>query len=222
MLVLAIDTSTPDLIVGLVRKESTILSVPAQRIYEDSRQHNELLTPTVVELLAESGHEFSDIEAIVVGCGPGPFTGLRVGMVTAAAMGHALDVPVYGVSTHDAIATQLTGSVLVATDARRKEVYWTAYCDGVRVAGPDVISPKELSILSGTSVISVPKKLEASLPESAAGIKTVDLRPLPECLVAVADFGVELGPLEPLYLRRPDAKEPAAKPKSPAIPDVEL
>lgn len=222
MLVLAIDTSTPDLIVGLVRKESTILSVLAQRIYEDSRQHNELLTPTVVELLAESGHEFSDIEAIVVGCGPGPFTGLRVGMVTAAAMGHALDVPVYGVSTHDAIATQLTGSVLAATDARRKEVYWTAYCDGVRVAGPDVISPKELSILSGTTVISVPKKLEESLPEAAAGIKTVDLRPLPECLVAVADFGVEPGPLEPLYLRRPDAKEPAVKPKSPAIPDVEL
>lgn len=141
MLVLALDTATPDLIVGLVRVPSDTDTgvVVAQRILTDSRQHNELLTPTVVEILEESGQKFADIDRIVVGCGPGPFTGLRVGMVTAAAFGDALGIPVHGVCTHDAIANQLDGQALVATDARRKEIYWSLYSDGVRTMGPALL-----------------------------------------------------------------------------------
>ena len=74
----------------------------------------------------------TEIDAVVVGCGPGPFTGLRIGMATAAAFGHALGVPVYGVCSLDAIGGQTTGEVLVVTDARRREIYWARYRDGVR------------------------------------------------------------------------------------------
>ena len=76
------------------------------------------------------------VDAVVVGCGPGPFTGLRVGMATAAAYGHALHVPVHGVCSLDALGNQTHGEVLVVTDARRREVYWARYRDGVRMDGP--------------------------------------------------------------------------------------
>ncbi len=78
------------------------------------------------------------VDAIVCGTGPGPFTGLRVGMVTAAALGHALNRPVHGVCTLDAIAHDARPRpLLVVTDARRREVYWAAYdADGHRVRGP--------------------------------------------------------------------------------------
>lgn len=102
------------------------------------RAHGELLTPHLMEVLAEAGHGLADVDAIVVGSGPGPFTGLRVGMVTAAALGHACDVPVHPVCGLDAIAVQVPARapLLVATDARRKEVYWAAYgADRVRQIG---------------------------------------------------------------------------------------
>lgn len=224
VLVLALDTATPDLIVGLVRvpADAATGAIVAQRIFTDSRQHNELLTPTVVEILEESGQQFADIDRIVVGCGPGPFTGLRVGMVTAAAFGDALGIPVHGVCTHDAIAAQLDGQVLVATDARRKEIYWSLYSDGVRTMGPSIVSPTELSIPSRISTVSIPEKIGQLLPEAVANVPQVNVRPLPEYLVAVANFSETPEPLEPLYLRRPDAEEPAPKPRSSAIPEVEL
>ena len=78
----------------------------------------------------------NDLDAVVVGCGPGPFTGLRVGMATAAAYGQALGIAVHGVCSLDAIGIDTAGEVLVVTDARRREVYWARYRDGVRVEGP--------------------------------------------------------------------------------------
>ena len=86
----------------------------------------------------------ADLDAVVVGCGPGPFTGLRVGMATGAAYGHALGIPVYGVCSLDAIGIDTTGEVLVVTDARRREVYWARYRDGVRVDGPAVNAPADV------------------------------------------------------------------------------
>ena len=81
----------------------------------------------------------------MVGCGPGPFTGLRVGMATAAAYGHALGIPVYGVCSLDAIGSNRTaGDVLVVTDARRREVYWARYRDGLRIEGPAVDAPADV------------------------------------------------------------------------------
>ncbi len=90
------------------------------------------------------GCAMADLNAVVVGCGPGPFTGLRVGMATAAAYGHALGIPVYGVCSLDAIGGQTTGETLVVTDARRREVYWARYRDGVRIDGPAVSAPADV------------------------------------------------------------------------------
>src|SRR5690348_18492841 len=101
----------------------------------NAKAHGELLAPSIADCLDEAGASPRDLGAIVAGLGPGPFTGLRVGLVTAAAMADALQVPSYGVCSLDAIAGAITdgSELLVATDARRKEVYWAAYRDGARI-----------------------------------------------------------------------------------------
>jgi tRNA threonylcarbamoyl adenosine modification protein YeaZ len=143
-----------------------------------------------------------DLDAVVVGCGPGPFTGLRVGMATAAAYGHALNVPVHGVCSLDAIGIHITGAVLVVTDARRREVYWARYCDGSRIEGPDVAAPADVPVGDAEAV--------AGSPDHAAlfGLPVIEpAYPTATGLVAVVrDWDAEPEPLVPLYLRRPDAK----------------
>ena len=139
MNVLAIDTATPAVVAGVVRRgadgEAAVLG---ERVVIDAHAHAELLTPNIVAALTDSGCSAVDLDAVVVGCGPGPFTGLRIGMATAAAYGHALDIPVHPVCSLDAIAAHTTGEVLVVTDARRREVYWARYRDAVRTDGPAV------------------------------------------------------------------------------------
>lgn len=224
MLVLAIDTSTPDLIVGIV--DAATGTTRAQRIIEDTREHNEQLTPMVKAALANADLTFADLGAVVVGCGPGPFTGLRVGMVSGAAFGDALGIPVHGVCSLDAIAHGIdfsaTPRALVATDARRREIYWATYDNGTRTAGPEVIAPGHLEVPHEVDVISIPAHLGEKLPEAFGGVDKLSLMPLPAHLVAVADLTATPEPLVPMYLRRPDAKEPKPKPRSTAIPEVEL
>nr|WP_041313279.1 tRNA (adenosine(37)-N6)-threonylcarbamoyltransferase complex dimerization subunit type 1 TsaB [Mycobacterium sp. JS623] len=188
-LILAIDTATPAVTAGIVTLDG--VEVLGQRVTVDARAHAEQLTPNVLGALADAGATVNDLDAVVVGCGPGPFTGLRVGMATAAAYGHALGIPVHGVCSLDAIGIESTGTaseVLVVTDARRREVYWARYRDGVRVDGPAVNAPAD-----------VPGAEEAlALPPvypSVAGL-----------VRAVADWTAAPAPLVPLYLRRPDAK----------------
>jgi len=138
--------------------------------------------------LADAGLTVADLDAVVVGCGPGPFTGLRVGMATAAAYGHALGIPVHGVCSLDAIGIDTAGDALVVTDARRREVYWARYRDGVRVEGPAVNAPADV------------RGAEQELTRPP-------VYPTVSGLVrAVADWAAEPAPLVPLYLRRPDAK----------------
>lgn len=226
MIVLALDTATTDLVAGLVEVDGGRTEVRAERVVP-TRSHNELLVPTVQELLAQTGAQFADLDAVVAGCGPGPFTGLRVGMATASAFGQALGVPVHGVCTHDAVAALIEAdSALVVTDARRREVYWSHYRSGQRVAGPDVVAPAALHLpgedggnaTASVDVLSVPENLREQLSVEAETVTYV--APRPAGLVVAADLSAAPEPLRPLYLRRPDAKEPAPKPKSPAIPDV--
>lgn len=117
MIVLALDTATPAVTAGLVRRNESE-HLLAQRVTVDPRAHAETLTPNILAALVHSGHTMADVDAVVVGCGPGPFTGLRVGMATAAALGHALGRPVYGVCSLDAIGVCTGGDVLVVTDAQ--------------------------------------------------------------------------------------------------------
>ena len=138
----------------------------------------------------------------MVGCGPGPFTGLRVGMATAAAYGHALGVPVYGVCSLDAIGNQTSGEVLVVTDARRREVYWARYRDGLRIAGPDVAAAMDVPVGNAEQVAGSPAHCALfTLP------RVEPTHPIPAGLAgAVAEWDGVPEPLVPLYLRRPDAK----------------
>jgi len=203
VLILAIDTATPAVTAGVVRDGEVL----AERVTVDARAHAERITPNVLAALADAGLAMADLDAVVVGCGPGPFTGLRVGMATAAAYGHALDIPVYGVCSLDAIGGQTTGETLVVTDARRREIYWARYGDGVRIDGPAVNAPGDVDPGAAQAV--------AGSPEHAA---LFDLphrgptRPTPGGLVAaVTDWSGSPPPLVPLYLRRPDAKAPEAQ-----------
>ena len=214
VLVLALDTATPAVTAGVVELTADGPRQRSVRVAHDARKHAELLMPGVLAACADAGVALQDVAAIVTGTGPGPFTGLRVGMVTAAALGDALGVPVHGVATHDAIAVDAgdTGGLVVVTDARRREVYWSAYADGSRVDGPHVESPAALlERLPGLGV--------SAAAGGMAEVTGLPVRgpaaPSPAGLVAVAApallAGTAPGPLEPLYLRRPDAVEPGAR-----------
>ncbi|OKH68360.1 hypothetical protein EB72_01235 [Mycobacterium sp. SWH-M1] len=207
-LVLALDTATPAVTAGVVRFGSGI-EMLAERVTVDPRAHAETLTPNIVGALADAGVVVGELDAVVVGCGPGPFTGLRVGMATAAAFGHALGIPVYGVCSLDAIAAGTTGEVLVVTDARRREVYWARYRDGVRVDGPAVNAATDVPA-GAAGLVGV-----AGSPEHAALFDLPRLAPVSPSatglVAAVADWDSEPEPLVPLYLRRPDAKPSAVK-----------
>jgi len=197
-LVLAIDTATPAVTAGVVADGELVV----ERVTVDPRAHAERITPNVLGALADAGFRMADLGAVVVGCGPGPFTGLRVGMATAAAYGHALGIPVYGVCSLDAIGAQTTGETLVVTDARRREVYWARYRDGIRTGGPAVDAPADVDPGVAEAV--------AGSPEHAAlfGLPVCEPSyPTPAGLVAaVTEWCGSPARLLPLYLRRPDAK----------------
>lgn len=220
MLVLAIDTATADLVTGLV--DAATGAVVAERIVRGTRAHNEVLVPTIQEMLREQSLSLIDVKAMVAGCGPGPFTGLRVGMVTAEALGHSLGLPVHGVCTLDAIGYQLRDcpAALVATDARRREVYWATYRHGRREEGPDVVAPAALAPALAPERVNIPEHLGEAMPEPLRVLPRGHATPTAASLVAVADLAADPEPLRPLYLRRPDAAEPKPVPRSPAIPEV--
>lgn len=197
-LVLAIDTATPAVTAGIIDGRTVL----AERVTLDARAHAERLTPNVLATLADAGVTMPELNAVAVGCGPGPFTGLRVGMATAAAYGHALGIPVYGVCSLDAIGSQTAGEVLVVTDARRREIYWARYRDGVRTDGPAVSAPADVD--------PGPAHAVAGSPDHAALFGRPCIEPCyptaPGLVAAVTDWSSQPTPLVPLYLRRPDAK----------------
>ncbi|NYI05952.1 tRNA (adenosine(37)-N6)-threonylcarbamoyltransferase complex dimerization subunit type 1 TsaB [Allostreptomyces psammosilenae] len=154
MLLLAFDTATPAITAALYGTAPTQPGPPellAESTQVDARRHGELLLPSVDGLLRRTALTPADLTALVVGVGPGPYTGLRVGLTTAVTMGEALGIPVYGLCTLDAIAyaaraAGLTGPFAVATDARRKEVYWARYgADGARQGSPAVDRPERIA-----------------------------------------------------------------------------
>lgn len=227
MLVLVLDTSTAGVTAALgdVSGATGGIAVRAERVTVDGRAHGELLAPQVHAVLAERGVKPSDLDAVVAGLGPGPFTGLRVGLVTAAAFCHALGVPGYGVCSLDAFAYGTSGRLLVATDARRKEIYWAEYVDGVRISGPAVNTPATVAahIANGPGASPATRAVGDGAQRYAEVLGLpVDgpSHPPAVSFVALAADRVRAGApgerLTPLYLRRPDAVLPGArKPASP-------
>jgi tRNA threonylcarbamoyl adenosine modification protein YeaZ len=213
VLVAVLDTATPAITAAVAAVTGTV-EILAERVTVDARAHGELLAPQLDAVLREVGVRPRDLAAVVAGVGPGPFTGLRVGLVTAAALADVTNLPRYGVSTLDALGWAAPGRVLVATDARRREVYWAVYDNGTRIAGPAVGRPAELPAPDGVTaavgdgalryadVLGLPVRDEPHYPPVAG-------------LVALAADRIRdkapTEPLTPLYLRRPDAVEPLGR-----------
>ncbi|WP_116947066.1 tRNA (adenosine(37)-N6)-threonylcarbamoyltransferase complex dimerization subunit type 1 TsaB [Jiangella endophytica] len=209
MLLLALDTSTPAVTVALHDGERVL----AEATTVDPRRHTELLMPLVTSVLAEAGVGRRDLTELAVGAGPGPFTGLRVGLAAARTMGAVLELPVHGVCSLDVLAYGVRATnppgepFAVATDARRREVYWATYdAGGVRTAGPDVGPAAEL-----------PARLPAAgagarlYPDAFARALDPEYPSAAQLAAAVATQAVEILPPDPLYLRRPDATPPSAR-----------
>lgn len=224
-MLLALDTATGSL-GAAVLEDGRVL---AEVTHQDSRRHGELLAPAMEQALATAGVSIADLSAVAVGVGPGPFTGLRVGVVTGLVLGQVRGIPVHGICSLDALAEQavaqqvVDGPFLVATDARRKEVYWAQYAvaQGVarRTGGPQVARAADLpeAVRSLPAVGQGP--LLYDLLTRATEEAPTDVSPgwigivAHRALTAGADqetapgHGILLPP-EPLYLRRPDATEP--------------
>lgn len=235
MPVLALDTSAA-VAVALVGEDGSRL---ASRASDERRRHAESLGPLIAEVLAEAGVDRADLTAVVAGTGPAPFTGLRVGLVTARTLALALGVPVLGVPSLDALAVQAVSDlgltpgdeVLATSDARRREVYWARYRviaheghGGVpvveTVAGPDVaragfVAQAHLGDRSsGAGPVHVVGEGAMLYPDFLPIAEDAPLVPDATVLARIALVRRAEGldqPSEPLYLRRPDVQEPVGR-----------
>ena len=175
--VLAIDTSTSRTSVAIIEADNVLFT----GFLDGATAHGPSLPALVQEALA-----INDVDEVVIGMGPGPFTGLRVGIAFAHSFALAREIPVRGVCSLDAIAAQINEKDFIITvDARRKEVYWARYTDGVRVGEPAVNFPADVS---GAPIYG-------------------DLYPDMKALVKLPG-----NITEPIYLRRPDAVATADRP----------
>jgi tRNA threonylcarbamoyl adenosine modification protein YeaZ len=168
-LTLAIDTSTSRTIVGIIDGDEVIF----EKFHDGATDHGRALSQLVAEALKVSRPP----KQVVVGMGPGPFTGLRVGISFAHTFGLARNIPVIGVCSLDAIAID-ANEYTVAIDARRKEIYWARYKDGIRIDGPSVNKPAEVEGFILDQYPEMKKLVSLSTSQNVT---------------------------EPMYLRRPDA-----------------
>jgi tRNA threonylcarbamoyl adenosine modification protein YeaZ len=166
---LAIDTSTSRTIVGVIDGDNVLF----EKFHEGATDHGRALS----ELVAQALKVCAPPQQVIVGMGPGPFTGLRVGISFAHTLGLARNIPVIGVCSLDAIDIK-EDQYTVSIDARRKEIYWARYKDGHRVEGPSVSKPAEVN---GFIIDQYPDMKKLVALSSTQNIT------------------------EPLYLRRPDA-----------------
>ena len=208
-MLLTFDTSSPSVSVALLGGEAGD-EVLVELTSEQEMRHGEQLAPLIEQALEQAGATRLDLTAIGVGVGPGPFTGLRVGLVTARTLAFVLDLPVYGVCSLDALAVQAVASgvleepFVVATDARRKEVYLATYDEtATRLSGPAVAKPDTVATalpVVGEGALLYPEHFPRAVGPIRASAGWLGR--------AIAHEAAELLDPEPLYLRRPDAEVP--------------
>ena len=213
---LAIDTST--IVTAALAHDGELV---AEDSLDDTRAHTEQLMPMVVGLCDKAGIALAQVNEVVVGVGPGPFTGLRVGIVTAHTIAALAGVTARGICSLDAIALQAVESsaevpaeFLAVIDARRKELYWARYsATGERLEGPAVNAPEDLPALPvtgpGASLVADEGRPQFGPHQLCAGILALRGQSLP-------DMG-----LDALYLRAPDAAVPTSR-KSTLLPEQRL
>ncbi len=185
--ILAIDTATSRTSVGVYSGDIEVFS----SFHDGATAHGQALPRLVAQALAQCTKKSMEISEVVVGMGPGPFTGLRVGIVFAQTFAAARNITCIGICSLDAIVvSEGEISYIIATDARRKEIYWAQYQDKKRVDGPHV-----------SSAISIKEK---KLPLLGFSLSDGAYFPSPAKLAELAD-DLESHINEPMYLRRPDA-----------------
>jgi tRNA threonylcarbamoyl adenosine modification protein YeaZ len=204
-LVLALDTSTV-VNVGLAQGQRVLATASVA----DQMAHAEQLMPLISDCLDDAGVRPDDLGRLIVGLGPGPFTGLRVGVATAHVLSYALQLELRGVCSLDVFAAQFAGAsagdFVVATDAKRREVYWAHYgADGVRLGEPRVSQPGDVPRLP---TIGPAADLYKDQLQAVPGPRAMDPGMLATRGAMLPDAGHE-----PLYLRHPDATE-LTRPKS--------
>ena len=201
MNVLAIDTSV-GVSVAILRSNGELTQSQAV----DHGMQGELTAELISQVVANSGIEISEITDVVVGVGPGPFTGLRVGLVTAAVFAHARNIPIHGICSLDAIAFDYAKPCVVVTDARRKDLYLARYEDK-RICEPQVSKPEDLlaqfpdSDFVGPGAQLYPDFISGKVSELKAGS-------LAKLFVS---GNAQLVDVSPMYLRKPDAVEPTTR-----------
>ncbi|MDO5048733.1 MAG: tRNA (adenosine(37)-N6)-threonylcarbamoyltransferase complex dimerization subunit type 1 TsaB [Actinomycetaceae bacterium] len=216
MIDLCIDTSVGATVAVVTEDQITSTTEPS------SRAHAERLSALVADALEEAGFSRAskdvDLDQVIVGTGPAPFTGLRAGLVTARVIGRVNGVPVRGVGSLDILARGYLdempsdAEVVVVTDARRKEVYWAHY----RARGP-----RDVELIEGPAVNTaefVANKFRsqdvefagpgcAAYPDALPSSRVdgdVDVAIASRIVRARLEAGEENFPTEPQYLRRPD------------------
>lgn len=215
MLLLALDTSTPAVTVALHDGNQVV----AESTETGARRHAELLAPAVVEVLGTAGVDRREITEVAVGVGPGPFTGLRVGLAAARTLGAALGVPVRGVCSLDILAYGVVSAgvparpFVVATDARRREVYWALYnAEGRRLSAPAVSSAGDVEASNADGSPVPAAGAGARLyPDAFGAVLEPEYPSAADLASAVVQGVVEVMEPEPLYLRRPDVAPPSPR-----------
>jgi tRNA threonylcarbamoyl adenosine modification protein YeaZ len=201
MNVLAIDTSV-GVSVAILRSNGEVTQSQAV----DHGMQAELTAELISKVVSDSGLKIEEIADVVVGVGPGPFTGLRVGLVTASVFAHAREIPIHGICSLDAIAFDYAKPCIVVTDARRKELYWARY-EGIRIGEPQVSKPEAIasqfpdSDFVGPGANLYPDYVSGNVMELKAG----------SLAKLFASGSAQLVDVSPMYLRKPDAVEPTTR-----------
>jgi tRNA threonylcarbamoyl adenosine modification protein YeaZ len=201
MNVLAIDTSV-GVSVAILRSNGEVTQSQAV----DHGMQAELTAELISKVVSDSGLKIEEITDVVVGVGPGPFTGLRVGLVTASVFAHAREIPIHGICSLDAIAFDYAKPCIVVTDARRKELYWARY-EGIRIGEPQVSKPEAIasqfpdSDFVGPGANLYPDYVSGNVMELKAG----------SLAKLFASGSAQLVDVSPMYLRKPDAVEPTTR-----------